>query len=64
MEFSSAHLTKNIRQGGDQMRTGTAETVASIVTFGALIAYTGNYLLLIPMIGFVLIFLAFNGDNK
>ena len=46
------------------MRTGTAETVASIVTFGALMAYTGNYLLLIPMIGLVLIFLAFNGDNK
>ena len=46
------------------MRTGTAETVASIVTFGALIAYTGNMLLLIPMMCLVIIFLAFNGDNS
>lgn len=43
-------------------RTGTLETVASIVCFSGLIAKTGNTLWMLPMVCFVVLFMAYNGD--
>lgn len=43
------------------MKRGILETVTAIICFSGLIAYQHNPYWLIPMIGFVIIFLGFNG---
>lgn len=45
------------------MRSGTWETVATIVCFSGLIGYMHNYYLLVPMGLLVVLFLGFGGGK-